>query len=938
MERGAFVAGACAGDTDLRSEVLSLLGALDRAGDLLEPPPAAARPPAAPATPLTGLQFGTYVVGERIGAGGMGVVYRGTDSRLGRTVAIKALPAELADDAHRRARFEHEARVVATLNHPNIAAIYGVEQTPRGPVMVLEHVPGETLAQILSRGRLPVEDVIQIGRQVARALEAAHAAGIVHRDLKPANIKVSPDGTVKVLDFGVAKVVSAESGGTAGLQHTRAGDVVGTASYMSPEQARGKPVDRRTDLWAFGCILFELLTGQQAFPGQTGSDALAAVLRADPEWTRLPAQTPEAVRRLLRRCLEKDSDLRLRDAADARLELEDALLTPPAAAPGGARAGWWARTAAALLPFAAGVVGGVLWLRPGATPAPARPDRFVIETPADAPLRVFQSSPCMALSPDGRQLVFTTRSSSGACALYLRRLDRLEPIELAKGGDILGPCFSPDGRWVAYWDDSAGGQVRKVSVDGTERMTVARCATLYSLAWASDDHMVYAYMNGPGLYRVSADGGEPAVIVPLDTGANQTAYLHADSAPGGDSVVFVCLRYEQENYHTTVDVFRRSTGQRRTLLNDATHPRCFRGGLLYYRDGSLWWVACDLDRLELTGTPRRVLGPLAKGEVLPASRFAVCEAGTLAYLASPITYESSELAWYGASGPPTPVVKTRGWIESLRLSPDGTRVGVAAGWITPDIWVHDLERNTTSRLTDEGNRYYPIWSPDGKRVAYQVWLGTDHNRLDWQLADGSGPPETLFDVPRPGIAYPNAFTPDGRSLILTMKAGVNQREELYIVSLDGDRSARPLLSTPTTASRLGARLSPDGSLIAYTSDMTGNNEIYVQPYPALDQLVRVSLDGGMRPAWTADGRRLFYRWQDRLYEAEIQAGPKVQASVPRLVRASLPELRYDADLDGTRFIMGRTEGGSGQQTRITIVQNWDVELFGGAPSDAPAAP
>lgn len=910
-ERAAFIAGVCGDDERLRDEVVSLMRALETGGELLEPPPAA---PAPPAEPLTGLRFGAYHVAERVGEGGMGVVYRAQDTRLGRTVAVKALPATVARDPHRRARFEHEARVLASLTHPNIAAIHGVEDTARGPVLVLEFVPGETLAQRLTRGALAIDEATATAIQIARGLEAAHAAGVVHRDLKPSNIQLTPEGGVKILDFGVAKQAPpiTDSDGSPPASVTLAGSLVGTAAYMSPEQARGRPVDRRADLWAFGCVLFEMLTGRRAFDGDTPSDTVAAVLRADPDWARLPTATRAPVARLLRRCLQKDPDLRQRDAGDARLEL----LGDQEETASAARRRAPALTMAALLALGAGVAGGVIWARAGRglPPSSPAPVRFELNLDSAAPVAPTAGG-AIGIARDGRALVYAG-GPGDRTRLYARRFDSHETIELP-GTDGAGePCFSPDGRWIAF---RSAAQLRRVpAAGGGAEVLVPADVSSAGLAW--DGRGIAFVSANPRSLRRFTPAGDIEQLVQFDA-AQWPHTMHPEPLPGGDAFLLTVVTPGAESDAPAVEAVRVATGERRVVVNGASGARFMPPDrIVFWQAGALMAAPFDAESLRVTDAPTVMLRPLAGGEIGQIPRFAVSPAGVLATLPGNVRYDNTRLGWFLPDGSWTEIARGGPGIDAPRLSPDGGRVAFLIGRQSGDVWIHDLERGTRIRLTTGDHHHHPVWTPDGKHVVFGA-DGSGDLRLVRALADGSAPPETLWEAPEGTWAYPTDFAADGM-LMLTVVPAAGGPIDLF--EYDPRTREPPRRLFPNPAHRYGARLSPDGAMIAHTSEETNTMEVYVHRFPSLESKRRVSANGGYRPVWSGDGRRLFFRYGDRVMVADVDgSGPEIVLSPERVIAEHLPDARYDVSADGQRLLMARPPGELGPQLRIDVVVGWN---------------
>lgn len=906
-EREGVVELLADGDAALRDEVLSLLRALADGGDLLEP-----ATPARSAPPLTGLTFGTYRVGARIGAGGMGVVYEATDTRLKRTVAVKALPGELAMDPHRRARFEREARIVATLHHPNIAAIHAVEETDAGPVMVLEFAPGPTLAELIKRGPLHVAEALDIARQVARALEAAHTAGIIHRDLKPANIKVMPGGGgVKVLDFGIAKVLPGSDAASA-IDQTLSGTLIGTAAYMSPEQARARAVDKRTDLWAFGCVLFEMLTGRRPFEGETDSDTVAAVLREEPDWSRLPPGLPPGVERVLRRCLCKDPPGRLRDAGDAALDLDD---PGPLVVPRRGRGG---RTMlAAALVAGAGIGMAALW--PGRSQTPATPVWFSITTPK--PVTPTIHSP-LVFSPDSKEMVFAAGDAWNPSRLFVRELDSLTPRPIAGVEDAYMPLFSPDGRWIGFWQQhkSHGGRLsfhRVPRAGGPPRRVLPDVSGAFGASWGDDGRLLIVV--APGLLRIADADSDLLMPLGADPDTTRELFSQPEILPGSRHALVTAWLREGKTWVAHVDAVDLSNGARVRLVEHASQPRFARelGLVTYLRGSVVYFRGLDPSGPRLGGEELRAAELGGHSGLGQYARYAVAPDGTLAFLPGDAPAACHDLAWFGEDGSSTVVHRSEQPIWTLRLSPDGSLAAYTTEEPDRELWVADLAKRTAVRLSVPGGAAYPVWTPDGSRIAFEH-ITDEGSEVCWMRADGSGTHEVLYSPPGRIICFPTGFSPDGGSMLVSMLTENRTDTDIFLVTLDAGRAARRLF--PTSADRVAARFNPDGSLISYSSTETGRPEVYVHPFPSLDRKYRVSVEGGERPTWSADGARLFFRYADRLYAAAVTPDAEPPVATPTPLLDQLPGMRYDPHPDGTRFIMGRPPGEWRTQTTINVVR------------------
>jgi len=836
-----------------------------------------------------GTRLGPYEIAAPLGAGGMGEVYRAHDSKLGRDVAIKVLPEAFAQDAERLARFQREAQVLAALNHPNIAAVYGLE----GNALVMEYVPGTTLA-----GPLSLDEAMGIARQIADALEAAHEKGIVHRDLKPANIKITPDGKVKVLDFGLAKAMDEAPADlshspTMSLAATRAGAILGTAAYMAPEQARGKAVDKRADIWAFGCVLYELLTGKQTFPGETSSDCLAAILAKDPDWSALP---PGAPVELLRQCLQKDPKLRLRDIGDMRLV--------PAAPPipqSASRIPHWAWFA---IPVAIISSAAVLWLK--IRPAPTAPvTRLAIPLPAGQELTDFP-----AISADGRYVAYVARQGMDEPQLYLRDLRTFESKAVSGAKAAQYPFFSPDARWLAFF---ARGKLMKAPITGGSPSVVAEAANPYGGSWGPDDYIVFVPALDSGLKRVAAGGGAVESLTQPSGGALGQVHLWPQVLPGGRQILFSV--WGKEVYGNAV----LSLDDRRwqIVLPGTAGARYSPSGHLLVGDDR---AALRVAPFQVTGsTPVRaevsVVEDVNYFDYEDRSWFAVSDNGTLVY--APGNPARRSLVWVDREGRVQPVGAEPGQLLEVALARDGSRTIVKLG---RDLWIYDLARGTRSRLTFDGSNHAPRWGAGDSQVVFTSNQAGDLD-LYRQPADASRPAEILLK--RPYAQFPTSVGPDG-TLIFAELHPVNGRD-LWALSPDGKVSV--VRQTPFNEE--DGMLSPNGRYLAYASDESGRMEIYVQNFPNAGERVVVSTEGGAFPLWSPDGKELFYWGGDAIVAVEINISGKLSVGSHRRLFDSSPYFRgympYAIAPDGKRFLMIRREPGSAPR-QLNVVLNWFEEL------------
>ena len=912
-----------------------------------------------------GSSIAHYRVLGQLGSGGMGDVYRAHDIKLSRDVAIKVLRGPWTTDEDRLARFRREAQLLASLNHPNIGQIYGLEEFDGTCALVMELIEGPTLADRLVAGPLPLAEALQIASKIAEALEVAHHQGIIHRDLKPSNIKLRDDGIVKVLDFGLAKFVettpSATSSGTMSptlsLHATQAGVILGTAAYMAPEQARGKALDKRADIWSFGCVVYELLTGTRAFGGDDTTDTLAFVITKDPDWSALPAEVPAAIRKVLHRCLEKDRNRRFADIADVRLDIEDALTAAPGAtaavitvpSASGSRHLVGIASAAAV----AVVIALAFWIgRRTAPPAIGAPvTRFLVNV---APADRLQAAPedrnagegrpsrtAMTWSPDGRSIVFSAAEGDRQ-QLYVRTVDRLEatPLPGTQGGSI--PFISPDGRWVGFW---SSGALKKIPIDGSGPAAMICETTLpYGASWGVDDTIIFA-RGRDGLWRVPAAGGTAQAVIRPDRSKGELRFLSPQILPGDGAILFTVIHAPFPTWEDDTEIVVQvpATGERKVLVHGGADGRYLPSGhLLYLRKGTLMAVPFDVRRLSATGGAVALIADMMQSVNTPneaseggAGQFSVSATGSLVYASGGIFPDPERsLAWVDRNGSAEPLPLAARPYLSPRISPDGRRLLI---WTQGDrnVWVHDLSRGVTTRVTSEGRNARAIWTPDGTRVTYASAVAGSEN-LFWRPSDGSGSAERL--AAHEFTQAPAAWTPDGKTLLF-MQGDVAAGYDIWTLPLDGDRKPRPFLQMPFNEQY--ADLSADGHWLAYVSNQSGRAEVYVQPYPGPGARQQISVDGGTAPAWSRDGRELFYITTPsvggqaaltKMMAVAVQLKPTFTAGTPRMLfegryGATAITRGYDVAPDGRRFLMVQQKDRPAiRLTDIIIVQNWVEEL------------
>ncbi len=855
-----------------------------------------------------------YRITAAIGAGGMGEVYRATDTKLGREVAIKVLPAEVASDPERLARFKREAQLLASLNHPNVAAIHGLEEAEGKPFLVLELVEGEELAERLKRGAIPVDEAIVIAKQMAEALEEAHDHGIVHRDLKPANVKLTPDGKVKVLDFGLAKAYSGDSGDGSKpeLSHsptmTRAGTVagmiLGTAAYMSPEQARGKAVDKRADIWAFGVVLYEMLTGERLFAGETVSDVLAGVLKTEVDLGKLPRAAPPAIRDLLRRCLERNPKNRLHDIADARLALEDSLGGRTDDAPGTAavtpqsrqRAQWSQWVFGLALGGAALAVLDRTLLKP-APPPPSEKVRLEVVPPEGT-----LSSGPFDLSPDGRSIVFVAANADRESALYIRDLDSLDARTLPGTGGASLPFFSPDGRSVGFFADK---KLQRIDLAGGPPRNLAPVSDPRGGSWGSAGLIVFAADGGGPLLRIPENGGEVAPATQLDPAREETSHRWPHFLPDGRRFLFLSRKPRTPRLSVEVGSL---DGKRRTKLVEADAACYAAGSLFFQRRTTLFAQAFEIAGETLVGGPQ----PVAEGAWLNLdtdglAAFAVARDGRLAYRRGGIV--TARLAWHGRDGRTLRTVGEPALLAEPTLSPDERRILVSTQGQNQDtsslLSIDDATSIGSIITRREHDSTFALFSPDGSRVLFADDRNGPFDLFELKVSE---PGKDVPVLATPLWKYPETWSPDGRFVVYTEVDPVS-RGNLWVLPRTGDTKPFPLLATAAAESQ--ARFSPDGRHLAYTSDESGHEEVFVQPFPATGAKWQVSATGGSEAAWRGDGRELFYVASDaRLTAVAVSLAPSGLAfGVPRAlfripIRHGLGATgrTYAVSHDGQRFL------------------------------------
>jgi serine/threonine-protein kinase len=886
---------------------------------------------------MVGRTLGHYRIEERIGAGGMGVVYRATDLNLNRQVAIKVLPAECAASPERRSRFSREARLLASLNHQNIAAVHDYEEHDQQCFLVLEFVPGESLDELVSRKPPAVKDALRIARQIAAAVEAAHENGVIHRDLKPGNVKITPAGAVKVLDFGLAKAfeaaatASSETMATVTVSQTQEGVVIGTPAYMSPEQVRGLIVDKRTDIWAFGCVLYELLAHRRLFSGaRTTSDFIAAILTQEPDWKALPAATPSSICKLLRRCLEKDPQLRLRDIGDAGLEIDEALAVPESPQEALQRKSRFALAALGGLALGAtGVALGFIVFKPAPQPSPVT--RFSIPLGPDETLHPLGQS--VRLSPDGRRLAWVAVDAAGRTQVYTRALDRLESSKVEGAAGASSPSFSPDGNSLAF-PHSASRTLRTIGLGGGAPVTVCPIESSSGPAWTRAGDLLLNLSYPGGVVRVPTKGGAPAPVTTLDEKAEERLHTRVFVLPKGKAILFHIAAAGMETYDDArIAVQSLETGERKTIIEGGMSPQYSpTGHIIYARDGQLLAVPFDEDRLIVTGKPVVVLEGVFMCVNTGAAHYSLSPSGTLAYAPGVILGGRRELVWVDRQGREEPIPLPQKPYLHPRISPNLKMIAVEMEGPVHDFWSYDIERGIMSKVTTEGSSHWPLWTPDGARITYRRWLGGAFS-MWWMPADRSAPPERLTDIGRMQSAA--SWSPDGRVVAFT-QVNPNTGPDVFVMEIASNRIPRPFADT--RFSEGSPRFSPDGRWIAYASNESGRNEIYVQAYPGPGAKIQISTEGGTDAVWRAKGGELYYRSGDKMMVVDVNTAGAFRASRPRLLWTGryahglgsacgppgTTSSNYDVTPDGSRFLMIKHDEVA--PARINVVLNWTTEL------------
>jgi len=859
-----------------------------------------------------GTRVGIYEVTAKIGEGGMGEVYQARDTTLERDVALKVLPETFTTDPDRLARFQREAKVLASLNHPNIGAIHGLETSENTQALVLELIEGPTLAERIAKGPIPVDEALEIATQIAAALEAAHEQGIIHRDLKPANVKVKTDGTVKVLDFGLAKAVTSDARGanpttsaTMSLttSATQMGMVIGTAAYMAPEQAKGKPVDKRADIWAFGVVLLEMLGGKRVFGGETASETLAAVMMKEPDWGPLPTDLSPKLDNLVRRCLEKDPRERIRDIGDVRLAMKGAFETSassPFATATSPDSAIWKRPTAwiSVLLLSAALFLAVMASR---SPSPEFPSTRFVEPPAER--MNFFGPRAVAISPDGQHLAYSANNE-----LYLRRFDLPDAEAIPGTENAAAPFFSPDGQWIGFF---TGSEIKKVPLTGGAPFTVCEVTDGLDGTWTEDDTIVFGIVGPTDLFHVSAQGGIPEPLTKRDDPTGDHDF--PDFLPGGDVMLFSVARDGNNFDEGRIVAQSLSTGERRVVIDGGFYPRWLASGhVVYARGGGLFVVPFDPGTLEVQGDPVEIVSGVLQSA--DGAHYSTSREGSLVYVSGGATSPFPEVSAVSIArdGAETMLPVAPGDFASGRISPDGTQMALVVGSVENfDVWISDITRGTLSRLTtNPGVDTSPMWTLDGSGVVF-----TSKRSGEWALyrqsVDGRGDAEQLLEIPESAGLFPDSWTPDGTKLVFSYRL-LDSSSDVGVLPIDSRDEWGPLLST--AAVERSGDISPDGDWITYVSNETGVPEVYVEQFPDLGSKTQISTGGGQSPQWSPDGDEIFYRRPDTgaLMAVQIGSEPTLTVAAPLLITDEYYARRgpysfgfrmYDVFPDGERFLM-----------------------------------
>jgi eukaryotic-like serine/threonine-protein kinase len=883
--------------------------------------------------PLTsGTKFGPYEIVSPIGAGGMGEVYRARDTRLDRTVAIKVLNSQLIISAELKARFEREAKVISQLQHPNICVLFDIGSENGTDFLVMEFLEGESLSEKLKRGPLPNDELLKTAIEIADALEKAHRAGIIHRDLKPGNVMLTKSGA-KLLDFGLAKTMTAAvtSGGGSSASVfaaavtmsspasplSTAGAILGTVQYMAPEQIQGLEADARSDIFAFGLLLYEMATAKRAFQGKTQSSVVGQILALDPApISSIQPMSPPALSRLVSTCLEKDPDERFQTIHDVKLRLVEiteapavSAVTPPRR--NRERASWAIAALLGLIAIAA-TIGFIQ-----RAPKPEQPMRLSAELGADVALYADFGANAV-LSPDGTRLVFVAAGADKVRRLYIRSLDQMQAAILSGTDNPRDPFFSPDGEWIAFF---TVGKLKKVSVQGGAVVTLCDAASDRGGSWSDDGSIVFAAGNREGLSKVSSAGGTPEPLTKLDQQAGEVTHRWPQVLPGSKGVIFTHHNSGSQFDDAEIAVYSADSRKVKTILHGGSYPRYLPSGhVAYVHNGTLFAVPFDAKHLEVTGQPVPLVEGVASNPNHGGAQFSFSDSGTFVYVAGSAVSQDVSIHWMDAAGKFTPLRETPGDYDDPAISPDGKRLAmdITSGNRT-DIWVYAWERDTLTRLTFKGDaNFNPVWTPDGQRIVYESGEKGAVGNLWWIRADGGGDAQRLTESKNSQIPW--SWSPDGKILAFHQN-NPGTGWDILTMSVEGSEKngwmpgePKPFLNT--TATEVDPAFSPDGRWIAYMSIESAATEVYVRPFPGPGGKWQISTGGGLFPEWSRNGKELFYRTPEQkiMVVSYNTSGDSFFADKPRLWSPGQftprgTSLNYALHPDGKRFAVLKAGNG-----------------------------
>ena len=886
---------------------------------------------------MIGKLISHYRILEEIGRGGMGVVYKAEDTKLKRVVALKFLSA-IALGGEEKNRFLREAQAAAALNHPNICTVHAIDEVDGQMFIAMEFIEGQSLREKIEAGPLKIEEAIKFAMQIADGLQAAHEKGITHRDIKSANVMITEKGQAKIMDFGLAKLARS------GTMLTKEGMTLGTAAYMSPEQARGEMVDHRSDIWSLGVVLYEMISGRLPFRGEYEAAMMYSILNEEPEpLTSLRSNVPMDLEHVVAKALAKNPAERYQHADELPVDLKAvqtqsgtlsrflATMAMPTSVQRSLQRRLLIFVGLIGILVGALVAGVAVWrLKPPNLLPASSHGRFEINLPPDAPVKILWD-PSIAISPDGSRFVYVAHRD-GVDQLFLRAIDQFEAKPIPGTENASSPFFSPDGNWVGYFDLEVR-KLEKVSLQGGASITICDIPRASrGASWGSDDMIVFAAFRR-GLFRVSAAGGTSQAVTTLDPEVGENFHTFPHLLPGGKEVLFTLATSHIESFDDArLEIVSLKTGQRKTLLEGGSHAYYLpTGHIVYARAGVLMAAPFDLKRLELTGSPFEVLKGVVTSDLNGEAQFSFSRDGTLIYVPGGPEFYYSKLVWINRKGEVRPFPLSSRIFGMIRFAPDGKRLAVHIEAGTAQIWLYELKRGTLTRLTDEWDNQSPVWTPDGERVIFNKSI-PGRPGLFWQLAGGSAPAEQihLAEGGLSGRGWPTSMSPDGRFLAYTQSHPSN-REDIWILPIEGKPT--PSLFIGTRFNEHDPMFLPDGKWIAYISDETGRYEVYVQPFPGPGKRWQISTAGGMSPLWAPNGRELFYRNGNKMMVVAVHTEPAFSAEKPKLLfeNASLVQswegwTEFDITRDGQQFVMIQKGEHSTPPTKLHVILNWFEEI------------